>query len=196
MSNFKKICITNRKLCKGYGEFGENVFIKRLGIILSDSYQYKPDMLILREKDLDDEAYRSLAVKVKKMCDDADVHFVAHSHIEAAREITDSIHLPLPILSSHKENIHSFKHIGASCHSGEEAEHAIGCGCTYITAGHIYTTDCKKGLPARGLSFLREMCDNSPLPVYAIGGIGFEESRFKDLREAGAAGACIMSAYM
>lgn len=196
MNNIKKICITNRKLCKGYDEFGNNVLIERLRIILSDSYQHKPDMLILREKDLDDKEYRSLACRVKKLCDDAEVEFVAHSHIEPAKELGDSIHLPLPVLSSHKENLYSFKHIGASCHSLEEVQHAVRYGCTYITAGHIYTTDCKKGLPARGLSFLRDICDNSPLPVYAIGGIDFDENKFRDLKEAGAVGACIMSGYM
>ena len=32
-------------------------------------------------------------------------------------------------------------------------------GATYVTAGHIFTTDCKKGLPPRGLDFLKNVCD-------------------------------------
>ena len=31
----------------------------------------------------------------------------------------------------------------------EEAKEAQDLGCTYITAGHIFLTDCKKGLPGR-----------------------------------------------
>ena len=40
-----------------------------------------------------------------------------------------------------------------------------------MTAGHVYVTDCKKGLPPRGLEFLKEVCTKVTIPVYAIGGI-------------------------
>ena len=41
-----------------------------------------------------------------------------------------------------------------------------------MTAGHIYATDCKQGLPPRGLDFLEEVCRAVDIPVWAIGGIG------------------------
>ena len=63
-----------------------------------------------------------------------------------------------------------------------------------MTAGHIYATDCKKGLPPKGLSFLTDICVNSSVPVYAIGGI--TENKVPELKQAGAKGACIMSAAM
>ena len=63
-------------------------------------------------------------------------------------------------------------------------------------AGHIYATDCKKGLPPRGLSFLREVCSNVTVPVYAIGGIGFADGRIEEVCKNGAKGACIMSEVM
>ena len=47
-------------------------------------------------------------------------------------------------------------------------------GATYVTAGHIFTTDCKKGLPPRGLDFLKNVCDAVTIPVYGIGGIKFD----------------------
>lgn len=67
-------------------------------------------------------------------------------------------------------------------------------GCTYITAGHIFETDCKRGLPGRGLEFLREVCRAVTIPVYAIGGI--EPKRMAEIFAAGAAGACVMSGPM
>ena len=87
-----------------------------------------------------------------------------------------------------------FEIIGASCHSLEEAKEAERLGCTYITAGHIFLTDCKKGLPGRGLTFLQNICENVSIPVYAIGGISNEN--INDVRQTGAAGACIMSGFM
>lgn len=40
--------------------------------------------------------------------------------------------------------------LGTSVHSLEEAREAQTLGADYLTAGHIYATDCKRGLPPRG----------------------------------------------
>ena len=99
-----------------------------------------------------------------------------------------------------------FKVIGTSVHSVEDAIKAEQLGATYMTAGHIFATDCKKGLPPRGLDFLKNVCDTVQIPVYAIGGINIASSegddstlnvpRLKDVMECGAAGGCIMSGMM
>ena len=88
----------------------------------------------------------------------------------------------------------SFRVLGASCHSVEDAVLAEKLGCTYITAGHIFDTDCKKGLPGRGLDFLKNVCAGVSVPVYAIGGIS--PANISKVRETGAAGACVMSGLM
>ena len=80
--------------------------------------------------------------------------------------------------------------------SVEEAKEAQKLGATYLTAGHIYTTDCKKGLPPRGLDFLREICNAVTIPVYAIGGIHAGTGQIREVMECGASGACIMSEMM
>ena len=49
-------------------------------------------------------------------------------------------------------------------------------------------------MPPRGLSFLKEVCDSTDLPVFGIGGIHAE--RYPDVLSTGAAGACIMSGLM
>ena len=87
-----------------------------------------------------------------------------------------------------------FKIIGASCHSVEEAQAAENLGCTYITAGHVFVTDCKKGLAPRGLDFLKNVIESVSLPVYGIGGI--DHKNIHAVRNIGAAGTCIMSGLM
>ena len=87
-----------------------------------------------------------------------------------------------------------FSVLGASCHSVEDAVEAEKLGCTYLTAGHVFATDCKRGLPGRGLDFLKAVCQSMSIPVYAIGGISPEN--IADVRKAGAAGACVMSGLM
>lgn len=88
------------------------------------------------------------------------------------------------------------KKIGCSIHSVEEAVEAQKLGASYITAGHIYATDCKKGLAPRGLEFLKEVCDSVTIPVYAIGGIDVDGTRRDEVKMCGAAGSCIMSGMM
>lgn len=84
--------------------------------------------------------------------------------------------------------------IGVSVHSAEEAVMGERMGAGYVTAGHVFLTECKKGLPARGLPFLRSVCESVRIPVYAIGGI--TPDRVNDVLDAGAAGFCVMSGIM
>ena len=113
--------------------------------------------------------------------------------------------LPLPLLrqmrqeemdeeNGGKDLLGTFHTIGASVHSPEEALEAEALGADYVTAGHVFATDCKKGAVPRGLEFLRKTADAVSLPVFAIGGISPEN--IGAVREAGAAGACMMSQMM
>lgn len=179
------LCVTNRKLC-------EEDFLTRIERIA----QARPRGLILREKDLPEEAYRELAKKVIEICRRYDIPCILHTFVETAMELqVQAIHMPLhKLLELSDAQKAQFKVLGASCHSLEDAIVAKEAGCTYIVAGHIFDTDCKKGLPGRGLAFLQEICESVDIPVYAIGGITPEN--IGSVREAGAAGACIMSGLM
>lgn len=177
--------MTNRKLVRGD-------FLERLKEIA----RQRPAGILLREKDLTPEEYRKLAREVQSICKKAGVPCILHSFTGVAEELeADALHLPLPLLRKLPgEDRGRFRQLGASCHSVADAREAQSLGCTYITAGHIFDTDCKRGLPGRGLDFLREVCGAVTIPVYAIGGI--EPGRMADVLAAGAAGACVMSGPM
>ena len=155
-----------------------------------------PAGIILREKDLTEEEYRELAKQVLSICEKYQVPCMLHSFVDVALELkAGAIHLPLPVLRSlSEEKKKGFSVLGASCHSEEEAREAELLGCTYVVAGHIFATDCKKGLPGRGTGFLQKVCKAVRIPVYAIGGITAENIGM--VRETGAAGACVMSGLM
>lgn len=179
------LCVTNRSLCSGN-------FLQHLEEIAAA----KPAGIVLREKDLSETEYKELARQVLMICRKHQVPCILHSFVGAAMELGwDAIHLPLPILRAMDDNQKaSFRTIGASCHSVEEALEAQELGCTYLTAGHIFETDCKKGLPGRGLDFLNRVCQQVSIPVYAIGGIS--AGNLGAVRRAGAQGACMMSSLM
>lgn len=179
------ICITNRKLCS-------NNFLDQIEMIAS----VHPKAIVLREKDLSEKEYEQLARQVMQICQKHGTQCILHSFSNVAIALgAAAVHMPLPLLQKMtlQEKSH-FQIIGASCHSLEEAKEAQDLGCTYITAGHIFLTDCKKGLPGRGLSFLEEICKAVRIPVYAIGGISSQN--IESVRKTGAAGACIMSGFM
>ena len=172
------IAITNRHLCS-------RPFMEQLERIC----KLHPHAIVLREKDMPEAEYLSLARDVIALCKKYDVQCMLHSFINVAMELEHPyIHLPLPILEAYVQknvscNISTgmskstdnyqqfFKVIGTSVHSVEDAIKAEQLGATYMTAGHIFATDCKKGLPPRGLDFLKNVCDAVEIPVYAIGGI-------------------------
>ena len=84
--------------------------------------------------------------------------------------------------------------LSVSCHSLADVQEAIAAGATQIVLGTIFETQCKPGLAGRGLDFVREVCDIASLPVYAIGGITLQN--IDAVKEAGAAGGCMMSGFM
>ena len=179
------ICITNRKLCS-------NNFLDQIEMIASAH----PKAIVLREKDLSEKEYEQLARQVMQICQKHGTQCILHSFSNVATTLgATAVHMPLPLLQkmTPQEKSH-FQIIGASCHSLEEAKEAQNLGCTDITAGHIFLTDCKKGLPGRGLPFLEEICKTVRIPVYAIGGISSQN--MESVRKTGAAGACIMSGFM
>ena len=169
---------------------------ENIGEGMTNSNLPKPDMLILREKDLSEDEYYELAKKIKPMCDKAGVELVIHTYVNVAKKLgVKSIHLPLDkFIMLTEEDKQLFDNIGTSVHSLDDLEKAISLGANYVLAGHIYDTDCKKGLPGRGLEFLQEICSNVRVPVIAIGGINMD--RLKEVKDVGASGAAIMSGYM
>jgi len=185
MCMFNLLCVTNRKLC-------QEDFLTRIERIAA----CHPAGMILREKDMTQEEYKELATAVMGICAQYGVKCILHSFPDVALCLqVDAIHLPLPLLRSmSKEQRARFKILGASCHSVEDALEAQALGCTYITAGHVFETDCKKGLPGRGVDFLRNVCATVDIPVYGIGGIDVENLHL--VRDAGARGACLMSSLM
>ncbi|MDQ0253999.1 thiazole tautomerase (transcriptional regulator TenI) [Evansella vedderi] len=81
--------------------------------------------------------------------------------------------------------------IGKSIHSIEEAQQAEREGANYVLYGHIFPTQSKSGLPARGLDSLREIVQGVNIPVIAIGGI--KPDNKDKVMETGATGVAVMS---
>lgn len=175
------LCVTNRKLCK----IDFKTKIERLCKAGAKS-------IILREKDLSLKEYMELAFDVEKICLKYGSLFIAHSFVPAAK---NAIHVPLQKLETLTEAERKrLSVLGSSVHSVQDAVLAQRLGATYLIAGHVFETDCKKGLPGRGVDFIKDVAKSVSIPVYAIGGITADN--YEKVIKAGAYGAAVMSTAM
>lgn len=178
------IYVTNRRLC-------HDDFLHRIDRLASG----KPDGIILREKDLGPAQYETLAIKVQGICEMHGVPLIINQNVAVALRLKVSgIGLSMENLRKYQNELQYFTHKGASVHSVDEAVEAEHLGATYLIAGHIFSTDCKKGVSPRGLTFLDNVCSKVSLPVFAIGGITADN--LDGVRSSGAKGICIMSEAM
>lgn len=187
-------CITNRRLVKGD-------FLAQIERVAA---MEMADWIIVREKDLRAEEYRTLFSQVVRIAHRHEKKCLAHGRIALGvmSELgADGIHLPLDVLrewraasgrQSGGEGAVQF--VGASAHSAAEIAEAAALGADYATLSPIFATTCKPGAVPLGIAALAAVCQKSPIPIFALGGIG--RDKLDACIEAGATGCCMMSELM
>ncbi len=151
----------------------------------------------LREKNLSNEEFISIAKEVKKVCQNYHIPFIINDNLEVALAInSDGIHIgqndiPASIV---RKQIGPNKILGVSVHNLKEAFQAKIDGADYVGVGAIFSTETKNDATNVTLDSLKKICDNIDLPVVAIGGINLDNiSKLKDINIAGIA---VVSAIM
>ncbi|QUH24655.1 thiamine phosphate synthase [Serpentinicella alkaliphila] len=149
--------------------------------------------IILREKDLPFDELLLLAKKVKAITEGSATKLIISQSIDIAIEVEAAgVQLSFEPFTNMKKQFNGL--IGVSVHSVEEAVRAEDLGASYLLAGHIYTTECKKGIEPRGISFIKDIKAKTTIPLVAIGGIN--ENNIDDVYESGAQGVALMSLIM
>ena len=188
-------CITNRHLVEGD-------FLAQIERVAA---MEMVDWIIVREKDLRSEEYRMLFAKVARIAHKGGKKCLAHGRIALSvmSELgADGIHLPLDALREWRAasgrrsapQAGAVQLVGASAHSAAELAESAALGADYATLSPIFATACKPGAAPLGTVALAAACKESPLPIFALGGIG--RDKLNACIEAGAAGCCMMSALM
>ena len=202
INKIKLNIITNRKLCENENleRQIEKIFSAyKRKIILED---FEIVALTLREKDFNKNEYLNLVKKIYPICEKYRIDLILHQNYDLnldEKYKIEGIHLSYDNFKSLNKNIREelkkkYKRIGVSIHSLEEAREVESLGANYIVAGHIFETDCKKGLEPRGLKFVENLSSILTIPIFAIGGIDEKNSQF--VIDSGAFGVCMMSSLM
>lgn len=202
LDKIKLNIISNRKLCENenlekqikkiFLAYEKKIILKNFDIVA----------LTLREKDLNKNEYLKLIEKVYPICQKYKINLILHQNYDLNLDDKykiDGIHLSYNIFKSLNENIKAelikkYKRIGVSIHSLNEAKEAESLGASYVVAGHIFETDCKKGLEPRGLKFIEDLSSALTIPIFAIGGI--DEKNSQSVINSGAFSICMMSTLM
>ena len=110
----KILCVTNQALCK-------SDYLQQLQKIAA----VKPDAMILREKQLSETAYQTLAEQVQRICQGQGVQLICNHQISVAERLS----LPVQISVSQLEQVSAlFVPFGVSVHKLEEAKQAEQAG--------------------------------------------------------------------
>lgn len=194
--------ITNRKLCENenFKKQIEKIFSAYKRKIILENFEIVA--LTLREKDLDKNEYLKLVEKIYPICQKYRINLILHQNYDLNLDDKyniEGLHLSYDSFKSLNKNIREklikkYKRIGISIHSLDEAKEAEILGATYVVAGHIFETDCKKDLEPRGLKFIKNLSPILNIPIFAIGGINEKNSDL--VVRSGAFGVCMMSSLM
>ena len=202
LDKIKLNIISNRKLCENenlekqiekiFSAYERKIILKNFDIVA----------LTLREKDLNKNEYLKLIEEIYPICQKYKINLILHQNYDLNLDDKykiDGIHLSYSIFKSLNQNIKAelikkYKRIGVSVHSLDEAKEAESLGASYVIAGHIFETDCKKGLEPRGLKFVEDLSSILTIPIFAIGGI--DEKNSQSVIDSGAFSVCMMSSIM
>lgn len=128
----------------------------------------------LREKEAETKDILNAAEECLKVSRSYGVPLLINDHLDVALACNaDGVHLgqsDMPVKVA-RALLGPNKIIGASCKTAEQALKAWKEGADYIGSGGVYPTNTKKSNQTIGLSGLQRVCESSPLPVVAIGGI-------------------------
>ena len=202
INKIKLNIISNRKLCENENleKQIEKIFSAYKRKIILENFEIVS--LTLREKDLNKNEYLKLIEEIYPICQKYKINLILHQNYDLNLDDKyniEGIHLSYDIFKSLNENIKAelikkYKRIGVSIHSLDEAKEVENLGASYVVAGHIFETDCKKDLEPRGLKFVEELSSILTIPIFAIGGI--DEKNSQSVIDSGAFSVCMMSSLM
>lgn len=148
-----------------------------LEVVVEESVKNGVSFVQLREKDLDNEDFKKLALDVKKVTDKYKIPFVINDNIDIAREVdADGVHIGQGDMAIEKARkiIGEDKILGVSASNMKEAIDAQEKGADYIGVGAIFPTSSKDTEVSLSLEELKDIKERVKIPVVAIGGISHE----------------------
>ena len=180
MISYKLYAITDRSYLREGEELADAVRQAILG---------GATIIQLREKTLDYDELKELAISVQKVCKSYNVPFIVNDNVELAKEIdADGVHLGQEDMSikTARSILGQNKIIGATAKTVSQAADAERGGANYIGSGAVFGSDTKSDATNLSIEELNCIRNSVNIPVVAIGGINaYNVSKLRDTSIAG-----------
>lgn len=153
--------------------------------------------LQIREKEKSTREYIELADKVHRISLKYQVPLMVDDRVDVALAIdAEGVHLGQSDMQIDiaRKILGKEKIIGATTKTVEQAKKAYEQGADYLGVGAIYPTTTKVKTVITSVDTLRDICNEVPIPVNAIGGLN--KDNIDILRGVPIAGICVVSAIM
>ncbi len=154
-------------------------------------------LLQLREKEKSTYEYIHLAKKVHSIAMRYRVPLIIDDRVDVALAVdAEGVHVgasDMPI-SMARKLMGEHKIVGATAKTVPTAKEAYMQGADYLGVGAIYPTTTKVKTILTSVDTLRDICNEVPIPVGAIGGLN--KDNIHVLKGIPIAGICVVSAIM
>lgn len=149
---------------------GLDEFLKGLQAALARGIR----LVQLRAKSLSKTALMELAREAQRLCRRSGGSLLVNCDVTWADELPQGagLHLSSSRLHQlHSRPIEAHHWLAASCHSLEDVVKAQGIGVDFVVVSPVKATTSHPGTAPIGWNGLREITEQSVLPVYALGGM-------------------------
>jgi 8-oxo-dGTP diphosphatase len=155
---------------------------------------FPPQLIQIREKTMSAETRSEFA---RALAESAHAHraiVLVNSDVELAENIhADGVHLTSAQLADITERP-AFNWVGASVHSAAELKRAAELKCDFAVLGSVKDTATHPGQTPIGWPRFAEIVQDTPIPVFAIGGLTLAD--MDDARRHGAHGIAMQRAAL
>jgi 8-oxo-dGTP diphosphatase len=170
-------------------ESGEDFELKRIASGLEQGIR----LFQIRDKDLPPPERAWFSQTVKEMLRHSDAIIVVNDDAALAHTIhAHGLHLSSTALRDCVDRP-DFEWVGASCHDAQELAQATQLGLDYALLGPVLSTPTHPEHAGIGWAGFRELAADSPIPVFALGGMQLE--MLETAMENGAHGIAMMRGW-
>lgn len=159
---------------------------------IENALQHGVHLIQIREKEMDNKALLAFSEKVIALAHDHDAQVLINSDRILFRQLgADGVHLTASQLMDLSERPDAEEGwCGASCHNSEELYQAEVLGLDFVVLGPVLPTLSHPETASIGWRKFAGLIRHYPLPVYALGGLGWGDRAIA--QELGAHGIAMM----
>lgn len=150
---------------------GAEGFLARLDAALDGGLR----LIQVRDKSLPDEVRLGLARETVQRAHAVGARVLVNGSVELARAAgADGVHLD-SVAAAALTARPDCEWVGASCHDAAELAHAATIGADFALLSPVLPTRSHPGAPTLGWPTFSTLAAASPIPVFALGGLGRED---------------------